>query len=249
MFFAPGVRSGRIYFIGGDNMKTRNANGKMNTRKMVTLAMLCALAFVVMYVSKLLPPLIPSVGFLKYDAKDIVIALGGFMFGPIEALVMSVVVSLIEMITVSDTGIIGFLMNVLSTWAFVLPAALIYNRRHKLTNAVIGLALGCLVMTGIMLLWNYIVTPYYMKVPRELVVKLLVPGFLPFNLIKAVINAALTMIIYKPLAGALRKAKLLPESSGGSGRPHGRTTVIVAVVSVVLIAMCVLLILSFNKII
>ena len=39
--------------------------------------------------------------------------------------------------------------------------------------------------------------------------------FLPFNLIKSGINAGLTLLLYKPLIGALRAARLVPQSSGG----------------------------------
>ena len=47
---------------------------------------------------------------------------------------------------------------------------------------------------------------------------MLIPIFLPFNLIKGGINAALTMLLYKPVVSALRKAKLVESSSGGSGK-------------------------------
>ena len=69
-----------------------------------------------------------------------------------------------------------------------------------------------------MVIWNYIITPLYMGVPREQVAGMLIPIFLPFNLIKGGINAALTMLLYKPVVGALRKAKLVESSSGGSGK-------------------------------
>jgi len=228
---------------------TTSRKTKFSTQKVVTLAMMCAISFVVMWLSKLLPPLIPTVGFLKYDAKDIIIALSGFMFGPLDAVIISVVVSLIEMITISDTGIIGFLMNIISTCAFVLPAAIIYARKPKLSSAIVGLVISCVVVSAVMMLWNYVVTPYYMKVPRDLVVSLLLPGFLPFNLIKSVINAALTMLIYKPLVIALRSAKLLPESSSGKGGSKSRINIGVIIGAVIVLAMCVLFILAENKVI
>ena len=48
-----------------------------------------------------------------------------------------------------------------------------------------------------------------MNVPREILAKLLIPAFLPFNLIKGVLNAILAFFLYKPLVKALRKANLL----------------------------------------
>ena len=67
-------------------------------------------------------------------------------------------------------------------------------------------------MTGVMLLWNYLITPIYLGYPREAVVELLIPAFLPFNLLKGGINAALTLILYKHVVNTLRKAKLIEES-------------------------------------
>lgn len=71
-------------------------------------------------------------------------------------------------------------------------------------------------MTIIMLLWNYLITPIYMGYPREAVAELLLPAFLPFNLLKGGLNTALTLLIYKPIVQALRKANLVevPQDSG-----------------------------------
>ena len=79
------------------------------TRKLTLTAMLGAMAYLIMLVGRM-----PIVMFLKYDPKDAVIAIGGFLLGPMSAALMSVTVSLIEMFSVSDTGWIGFFMNVLS---------------------------------------------------------------------------------------------------------------------------------------
>lgn len=226
---------------------------KMHVKKLTVLAMLCALAFVVMLLAHLVPffAFIPSLPFLKYDPKDVIIVIGGLLFGPLEALAVSVVVSTLEMITISTTGPIGLVMNVLSTAAFVCPAALLYKRRHNMRGAVTGLAAGVLLMTGVMLLWNYLITPMYMKIDREVLVGYLLPGFLPFNLLKAGINMALTLLIYKPVSTALRKARLLPESKGGAQLP-GRKRFFspgLLIFALALLATCVLIVLVFEGVI
>jgi hypothetical protein len=71
-------------------------------------------------------------------------------------------------------------------------------------------------MAVAMLLWNYIITPFYMGVPRATVAGMLMTVFLPFNLIKGGINAGLTLLLYKPVVGALRKAHLAEPSSSGA---------------------------------
>jgi riboflavin transporter FmnP len=123
------------------------------------------------------------------------------------------------MITASDTGVIGLVMNILSTCAFACTAAWIYERNRTKTGAVIGLAVGVILMVIAMLLWNWLITPLYMEMDRSVVAGMLLPIFLPFNLLKGGLNMAFTLLLYKPVITALRRANLLPESdSGGTGR-------------------------------
>lgn len=204
-------------------------------KKTVTLSMLCAIAYVSVFLTRALPPILPSLPFLQYDPKDIVITLGGFIFGPLSSLLISVVVSLIEAISVSDTGPIGLLMNVISTCAFACTAAVIYKKKRTLSGALIGLAAGCVFMTAVMLLWNYAITPMYMGISREAVKGMLLPGFLPFNLIKGGLNTAFTLILYKPVVSALRKAKLIPAASG-ENKGKVLPNVVIAVISLLIIA-------------
>ena len=191
-----------------------NPNAKhISARTVATAAMLCAIAFVAKLVSNVFPTVS---GFLSFDLKDVVIVIGGFMMGPLAAVVVSIIVSLVEMLTISSTGPIGLIMNVLASCAFACTAAIVYKRDHSMKGAVIGLIAGVLLMTGLMLLWNWLITPLYMKVPREMVVSMLLPVFLPFNLVKGGMNAALAMLLYKPVVTALRRAHLVEESSTGS---------------------------------
>lgn len=181
------------------------------TRNLVLMAMLAAMAYVLMLVGR-----VPVVMFLKYDPKDVVLGIAGFMMGPGAAALISLLVSLIEMVTVSETGFIGFFMNVLSTCAFICPAAWFYHRKRSLRSATIGLAVGVILMTIMMLAWNYIVTPIYMGYPRAAVAEMLLPIFLPFNLIKGTLNAAFTILLYKPISSALLRSKLI---SGEEPKP------------------------------
>ena len=187
-----------------------------DTRTLVTMAMLTAVAFVVMWISKL----IPSVsGFLDFDFKDVVICIGGFTFGPTAAAVISILVAFIEFFTVSTTGLIGLIMNILATTSFCCTACFIYKKKHTMKGAVIGLAAGVVVLVCVMLLWNYLITPLYMPgVTRAAIVPMLPTIFLPFNLAKGGMNMAATLLLYKPVVTALRRAGLVPPSSGSQTR-------------------------------
>ncbi len=189
---------------------------KMSTRYMAVVAMFTAVAFVAVLLAKVIPNV---AGFLSYEPKDAVIVIASFIFGPMTGVIISLLVSFIEMISISTTGIYGFLMNVVSTCAFVIPAAWLYKKDHSQKGAVLGLALGVVFMAIVMVVWNYIITPFYMGVSREVVAGMLASVFLPFNLIKGGINAALTLLLYKPIVGALRKAGLVePTHSNHKGK-------------------------------
>lgn len=189
-------------------MKNRNS-----AKKLVLIAMLAAVAYVIVCLIR-----VPVVLFLNYEPKDVIITIGAFLLGPVCGFVVSLLVSLLEMVTISGTGPIGALMNLLSTCSFACTAAIIYKKRRMFSGAIIGLAVGTVAMTAVMVLWNWLITPLYMGVSREVVQGMLIPYFLPFNLFKATLNCALVLILYKPLVTALRRASLVeaaPDRTGG----------------------------------
>ena len=211
------------------------------TKKLATIGMLCTLAYAAAVVGR-----IPLVLFLRYDPKDIIIVTAGFIFGPVTSLAVAVVVSLVQMFTVSGTGILGCIMNIISSCSFACTAAFIYKRKHKQSGAILGLFCGWACQVAVMMLWNYLIAPIYMGYPREAIVELLVPAFLPFNLIKGGLNAAVTVLIYKPVVTALRRSNLI-ESKQSPDKM--RINIGVLLTAVLMVTTCVLLILSFNGII
>ena len=214
-------------------------NKGISTRMLVLLAMFAAIAYIIVALIR-----IPVVSFLSYEPKDVIITVCSFLFGPLSALAVSLVVSLVEMVTISDTGPIGALMNFLSTCCFACTAGIVYKHRHTQKGAVLGLILGSVAMVAVMLLWNWLITPLYMGVPRQQVAGMLLPVFLPFNALKAGLNTAITLFLYKPLVTALRKARLLEGKSApkGSGKPA------VYLLAALLLSTCVLLLLVLRGI-
>lgn len=180
-----------------------------NTKKITVAAMFSALAFVVAALFNVVPiTLVPSLPFLHYDPKDVLITLCGFILGPVYAICVSLVAAIIEL-SVSGTGLIGAVMNFLSSCIYACSAALIYKRMRNVYGAVFGLFVATVSTTGFMLLWNYLITPLYMGIDRSAVAAMLIPAFLPFNLIKCSINAGVTLLIYKPVITVLRKMGLV----------------------------------------
>ena len=206
-------------------------------KRMVLMALLAAIAYMIVALVR-----IPVVLFLSYEPKDAVITIGGFLLGPVAAFVISLLVSLVEMVSISQTGIIGCIMNLISTCSFACVASLIYKKQHSLKGAILGLLAGSIAMIGVMLLWNWLITPLYMGVSRTAVEGMLIPVFLPFNALKSGLNSALILGLYKPLTQALRKARLLPPSkSNNQGVKLG-----IYLLAVFLLAVCILLLLIYQ---
>ena len=213
-------------------------------RKLVTLAMLSALAYILMVLIK-----IPVVLFLSYEPKDVIIAIGGFLYGPLSAMLMSVVVALVEMVTVSSTGIYGAIMNALSSCTFACTAAFIYKKWRTLPGATTGLVSGIIITVPVMLLWNYLIVPLYtVYITREAVVPMLVTVFLPFNLLKYGLSSAITMLLYKPIRIGLSKSNLLP-ATPAPGAKVAQFNIGVILICAFIIITCVLLILTWQGLI
>ena len=179
---------------------------RISTRRITTMGLMAAISIVLVAVVHF--PLFPSAAFLEYDPADIPIFICTFLFGPVSGFVLTVVVSVIQGLTVSaGSGPIGILMHILATGSFTLVAGNIYRLRRTRRGALAALAAGVVVMAAVMCLCNLIFTPIFMGAPREAVMEMMVPIIIPFNLLKAGINALITFVIYKSIA------RLIPHQS------------------------------------
>lgn len=212
---------------------------QINTKKLTTLALLSAIGYLTMFLIK-----IPVVSFLKYEPKDIFIVLAGFLYGPLSAAMVSVVTALLEL-PISSTGVIGMVMNILSSAAFACPAALIYHKRKDTIGAALGLLSGLAAMTLTMLLWNYLISPLYMDVSREAIVPMLTSIFLPFNLLKAGLNASAAMLLYRPFVRVLRQCGLVHDDTHTEQTKSAR--VLTAVLSVAILLGCAAIVVLMNR--
>ncbi len=172
------------------------------TVRLTKMAMLSAISIALMLMIRLPFPPFPA---FVYDPADIPIIISGFAFGPLSGIMITIVVSFIQAFILGGDQVIGFFMHVMATGSFVLVAGLIYKTEKTKKRAIIALVVGSLLMTVVMIGWNLIVTPFYLMMPRKVVVGMILPAILPFNLLKAAINSAVTFLIYKPIARFLHK--------------------------------------------
>ncbi len=175
-----------------------------NIRKLTVTAMLVAVSVVLVWLVHF--PLFPTAAFLEYDPADIPILIGTFAYGPVAGILLTIAASAIQALTVSaQSGLYGFLMHVISTSLLCVTAGVIYRFNHTRIGAAVALACGTLAMGFGMMLANHFITPIFMGVPTAVVDDMLLTVFLPFNLIKAGLNAILTFLVYKPISNHLIK--------------------------------------------
>ena len=182
------------------------------TRRLVLTAVFAALAFAVMFVFRF------NVTFLTFDLKDTIITIAGLILGPVVAFTVSLLVAVLEFITIGDTGWYGFLMNFASSATFSVVCAVVYRYNKKLLGAIVALVSGVVGLVIVMLTLNLVITPLYQGVPRSVVADMIPTLFLPFNAVKGVVNAALVLILYKPVRQALQAAKLMPKSASAEAQ-------------------------------
>ena len=206
-------------------------NSTVRIKKLVVAAMFCALAYACMYFIKI------PVGFLTLDVKDSLIILCALLFGPIYGLAIAVVVPLLELITISGTGVYGFIMNVLSSVTFSLTASLIYRYKKSMMGAIVGLCSGVFAVTAVMMLANLLITPHYIGGSVADVAAMIPKVLLPFNLVKAILNAAIVLLLYKPLSKTLKRIGFLSPSARTSGTETrgGLRSVVITVVAIAVI--------------
>ncbi|MBQ9416544.1 MAG: ECF transporter S component [Clostridia bacterium] len=190
---------------GGRGILSRRGDTASVVRKVVAMAIFTALAYACEFILHI------NVGFLTFDMKDAVITIAGLFYGPLAALIMSAVVSLLEFATISGTGLWGLLMNFVSTAAFACIASLIYRRRRTIGAAIAGLGGSVAGMTAVMIGMNLLITPIYLGTELEKVIESIPLLLLPFNIAKAVLNASLTLLFYKPVVTALRAAHFIQD--------------------------------------
>jgi len=176
---------------------------KTNTKKLVVLAAMSALSVVLVMLVHF--PIIPALSFLEYDPADIPVLICGFLFGPGAGLAVTVIVSLVQGLTVSAaSGMYGIIMHVIATGVNVLTTSLIYRSHKTHKGAMVALASGVVAMTLVMGGANLVITPIFMGVTVSAVAGML-PLILLFNLIKAGVNAVLTALVYKRISRFVHK--------------------------------------------
>ena len=183
-----------------------------------------------------------KVAFLSFDLKDAILAVISLMYGPLYGVVSAGIVAFLEFLSVSDTGVYGLIMNFISSATFTFIAGIIYKLNRTFKGAILAVFFSIIGVVSVMMLANILITPYYMGVTATEVIKMIPTLLLPFNLCKALINAAATVAIYKPVRGVLKKAGAVKTIETNANSNKTKSVITFSVAIIVIIATVVLLI-------
>ena len=184
-----------------DDLEFSNTNA-WDTRQLVTMALMCAIAALLSFVQL---PLIPGVTFLTYDPSLMPAMVCGFAFGPGAGIAVGAIAAVIHGLILGEW--VGSLMNIVATLCFVWPAAAIYRRKRTFKSGIIGLLVGVLAATAGAVVSNLSIGVAFWYGSVDVILPMLLPAILPFNLVKGIVNAILTLIVYKAVSNLITPKK------------------------------------------
>lgn len=194
---------------------------KTRVNKTVIMAMLSAIAVILMYFDFPIPFIAP--GFYKIDFSEIPVLIGSFMLGPCAGVIIEAVKVILHFcMKGTTTAFVGDFANFILGCMYVVPATIIYHTKKTRKMAMISLIAGgvILVIAG-MLLNAWYLLPKYSElygIPLDVLIAMgtkvnasitdvfsfVALAVAPFNIIKALIDGIVTVILYKYLSHQLK---------------------------------------------
>ena len=202
-------------------LRRGNVAEKSKVRTLAQIAMLGAVATVLMLFEFPIPFIAPP--FYEMDFSEVPVLVGAFAMGPVAGIAIEAIKILLNfVINGTITAGVVELANFIFGCAFLLPAALIYRKNKTRKNAIIGMAIGTVVMTVAACIINALVLlPAYgaaFGMPVDAFVQMgtsinkaidslftfAVLAVGPFNLIKGIAVSAIVLLIYKRIRVILK---------------------------------------------
>lgn len=190
----------------------------VSVRTLTKIGVLSAIAVILMLFEI---PLWFAPPFYKIDLSEVVVLIGGFALGPIPGIMIELIKILLNFaFNGTITAGIGEAANFIIGCSLVVPAAIIYKRKKTIKSAMFGIVIGIVSMTIIGSFLNYIVIlPIYsqMVLPMEALIgagtavnkyivnleTFVLYATAPFNLLKGILTAIPTLLLYKKLSRIL----------------------------------------------
>lgn len=197
------------------------SNAINKTRKLVEIGMLGAIATVLMLFEFPIPFIAPP--FYELDFSEVPVLVGAFALGPFAGAAIELVKILINLlINGTATAFVGEIGNYILGCSFVIPAAMIYQKKKSKKNALVAMVVGTITMTIFGCILNaYVLLPTYAAafgMPIDAIVGLgsaingnitnvmtfVMIAVAPFNILKGIAVSTITLLIYKHISPILK---------------------------------------------
>ena len=171
-------------------------------------------------------PLFFAPSFYKLDISELPILICTFYLGPVAGVVAELVKVLVKLIIKgTTTAYVGDFANFVVGCSFVLPASIVYHAKPGKKSALVGMAVGTLIMTVFGSAFNAVyLLPKFSELfhmPLDSIIAMgtnIFPGVnnvstfvffcvAPLNVVKGVVVSLLTMLLYKHVAAPLFNIK------------------------------------------
>jgi riboflavin transporter FmnP len=197
-----------------DSNNTIGAGRRRFIVRLTTTAIFAGLAAALMFLEIPLPLMPP---FLKFDFSEVPVLIATFALGPVYGIIIELLKNLIHL-PWTGTMAIGEMSNFITGSIFVGTAGLIYRKNRTRKGAVASMAVATLALAVIAVPVNaFINLPLYASVLGQSLedilawtqtvnpaidseLKLLLIGFVPFNLFKGTVVSLITFFVYKPIS-------------------------------------------------
>lgn len=172
---------------------------KTTTRYYALIGIMTGLAFALYYLEVPVAFLFPVAPYLKIDFSDIPAILTGIAVGPIGGILVQLFKNILHLLIISkEPAASGEIANFFAGVALMLPILFAYRTNAK-KFGWLGIAVGTVLATLVMVAVNlYITFPLY-GIPEEIRWNLIVTTFTPFNLLKGAVVGLVFSLLYPKL--------------------------------------------------
>lgn len=148
-------------------------------------------------------PALPA--FLKFDFAEVPAVIAIMTMGPVAGIAVELIKNILHwFLSGSPTGVpVGEIANFATGLLFILPIYFIFNTFKNKKGLISGFVAGTVTMAIGMSLLNYFVFlpmyTYFLNMPPvtgDALYTMIVLGILPFNLVKGVIVAVVSILLY-----------------------------------------------------
>lgn len=180
----------------------RRGKAYFTASRIAKLALLTALAYVVTFLEF---PIFPAAPFLQLDFSNVFVLLGGFLYGPLAAVIISLLKECLSLLD-SGTNFVGEIANFLINFAFYIVPTVVYRYKKGLKWVIPMLVIGTILQVAASLPVNrYINFPLFIGDGAASSFAALWWYIILFNLIKGAAVSLVTILLYKRVSWLFKK--------------------------------------------